>query len=153
MNLQILGESCSGNCHPRLDGQLTIVKSCPDQIRGMHSNTVHHAYLCSTDAGGLPLPTDRPWHGMQHHATSLSCSMSVNQTQGLQCNTMPTCTDDANSLPLQQVAHKQVWQPALVLPCSHEPVSLHHSSRRCKGQCQGQLCSCLCQNACNNVIV
>ena len=46
-------------------------------------------------------------------------------------------SNNANSLALQQVAHKQVWKPALVLAASHEFVSLYNTAGCRKGKGQG----------------
>ena len=46
-------------------------------------------------------------------------------------------SNNANSLALQQVAHEQIWKPALVLAASHEFVSLYNTAGCRKGKGQG----------------
>ena len=72
--------------------------------------------------------------------------MSFNHHTSI-CTANSTCTNDAHCLALQQVADKQVGQPALVFSCSHEVVSFYDSATCSKGKGKGKLCCCLCENS------
>jgi hypothetical protein len=63
------------------------------------------------------------------------------------CTANSTCPNDAHCLALQQVADKQVWQPALVFPCSHEIVSFYNSATCSKGEGKSKLCCGLCEDS------
>lgn len=72
--------------------------------------------------------------------------MSFNHHTSI-CTANSTCSNDAHCLALQQVADKQVGQPALVFSCSHEIISFYNSATCSKGKGKGKLCCGLCEDS------
>lgn len=98
------------------------------------------AHTCTRPCRSTPQPPSPP----ERHAYKCPSRLV---TRTLPCALKPLVVNSSRSH-LQQAAHKERGQPALVEPRPHELVALHHAPRRRESQGQRQLGGRLRQHAC-----